>query len=51
MRESLRRLKSGKGRLQGEVLVAMEVLSEEENRDLSCDIATKCVRSNHRGWA
>ncbi len=30
MRESLRRLKSGKGRLQGEILVAMEVLSEEE---------------------
>ena len=30
MRESLRQLKGGKGRLQGEVLVAMEVLSEEE---------------------
>lgn len=30
MRESLRQLKSGKGRLQGEILVAMEALSEEE---------------------
>jgi CheY-like chemotaxis protein/curved DNA-binding protein CbpA len=29
-RESLRRVKSGAGRLQGEVLVAMEVLSEED---------------------
>jgi curved DNA-binding protein CbpA len=30
MRESLRRVKSSKGRLQGEVLVAMEVLNEDE---------------------